>query len=462
MKHLTVLLGLLLLVACKTTQKTEATGPTEAKLPQTVEVTCILSGCQDSIRLMQFEGIYFRTLESFAVQNDTLRFSLPASPTRFVYIGKDEKDKKALIIGPESKMLLTGDCNNLRMMQAQGSATNDLYNYVMAQSRQNNASMNSAVRKLQRNFRDTEKRLASMEEVREVDRKKMALLDSVRQQSAFVARVAAIDSYQSYFTDSMGYNNEVLHYANTFFQQVDLTSADYNGIPYLFEGFKNYSQTLANIRLSKEQLIGFVDSVLQHVPSDSRAYRYALGGTTVGLQARNHPAFIEYGSRFAEKYAKDGSPAIASLSSQLEGAKSFMKGATAPDFTMNTPEDEPLSLSNLRGKVVLVDFWASWCGPCRKENPNVVRLYNKYKDQGFEVLGVSLDRQKKRWLQAIEKDGLGWKHVSDLKGWSNQAAQLYSVRSIPHTVLLDREGRIIARNLRGNMLHQELKKIFGE
>jgi thiol-disulfide isomerase/thioredoxin len=128
---------------------------------------------------------------------------------------------------------------------------------------------------------------------------------------------------------------------------------------------------------------------------------------------------------------------------------------------MNTPDGNPLSLQSLRGKVVLIDFWASWCGPCRRENPHVVAAYQQYHGKGFDVLGVSLDKTKDRWLAAIEKDGLIWHHVSDLKGWQNAAAQLYGVRSIPHTVLLDREGKIIARGLRGAALTAKLDELFG-
>ena len=122
----------------------------------------------------------------------------------------------------------------------------------------------------------------------------------------------------------------------------------------------------------------------------------------------------------------------------------------------------PITLSDLRGKVVLLDFWASWCGPCRRENPNVVKVYEKYHDQGLEILGISLDKDRGRWVQAIEKDGLPWLHVSDLGYWSNEVAQLYMVRSIPHTVLLDREGRIIATRLRGPALEQKLAEVFAE
>lgn len=135
-------------------------------------------------------------------------------------------------------------------------------------------------------------------------------------------------------------------------------------------------------------------------------------------------------------------------------------GVEAPDFTMNDAEGNPITLSSLRGKYVLVDFWASWCGPCRKENPNIVAAYNKYKDKGFDILGVSLDRDKEAWLKGIEEDQLTWHHVSDLQYWQNEAARLYGVNSIPHSVLLDKEGKIIAKNLRGQDLEEKLNELM--
>ncbi|MCE3294849.1 MAG: alkyl hydroperoxide reductase/Thiol specific antioxidant/Mal allergen [Crocinitomicaceae bacterium] len=144
-------------------------------------------------------------------------------------------------------------------------------------------------------------------------------------------------------------------------------------------------------------------------------------------------------------------------------ALSFLDpGKEAPDFTQNKSDGTPLKLSDLRGMVVLVDFWASWCGPCRQENPNVVRLYEKYKDAGFTVMSVSLDNNQANWLKAIEKDKLSWpNHVSDLLGWKNEVAKLYRVTGIPFTVLLDKEGKIINKNLRGADLENTLKAIFG-
>lgn len=144
----------------------------------------------------------------------------------------------------------------------------------------------------------------------------------------------------------------------------------------------------------------------------------------------------------------------------------FEKGKPAKEIALPNPEGEILKLSDLRGKVVLVDFWASWCGPCRKENPNVVKAYHKYNQDGFEVYSVSLDQEgrggRKKWLAAIEKDGLVWpNHVSSLEGFSTGAARDYMVQSIPFTVLIDQEGNIIATNVRGMQLEAYLKQIFG-
>lgn len=137
------------------------------------------------------------------------------------------------------------------------------------------------------------------------------------------------------------------------------------------------------------------------------------------------------------------------------------QGQDAPEIDLQTPDGKNLKLSDLRGKYVLVDFWASWCKPCRLENPNVVKVYQKYKDKGFEILGVSLDRDRNRWLQAIAADNLTWKHVSDLKYFNSAAAVTYGVQAIPFTVLVDKEGKIIAQNLRGQSLYSKLEEIFG-
>ena len=175
-------------------------------------------------------------------------------------------------------------------------------------------------------------------------------------------------------------------------------------------------------------------------------------------QENEFPFLDSLAQRFSAANVKN--PFVEIFVNQVNSKRKLSIGQPAPDITLNSPEGRPVSLSSLKGKYVLIDFWASWCGPCRQENPNVVKLYNRFKNKNFEIFGVSLDKDKDNWVKAIEKDGLVWVHVSDLQSWNSAGGRAYQINSIPATYLVGPKGEIVAKNLRGRELENTLEKLL--
>ena len=459
---LSIIVGLLFF-SCKTTQTVQA--QSEAKTSkEMIELVCEMQGCPagEPMFLFQYDGMGF--IEKYSAQpdaNNKFTFNVPTSFNQYYFVGASPQKTKPIILGNEKKLYLKGNCNNMRASKMEGSPLNVEYEKAIMQIRQYQSVAGNFGRQLVRQ-KDPIKQKAILAQLKKNDKEQLALYNDMKAKHPFVAKVVGTKMFLSFANNKGEYTNDLDHYINTFFNYVDLQDEELNHMPALFESFRDYTTTLVAIQFGAEKMHSILDPLLGKMKEDSQAYRYALGGIISALQQKNHPAFVEYGKIYIDKYKAEGAPYMASLVQKVNSAKNFMIGAVAPDFEQATPEGKSMKLSDLRGKVVLVDFWASWCGPCRKENPHVVKLYDKYKSKGFDVMGVSLDKTKDRWVNAIEKDDLRWNHVSDLKGWSNVVAKQYSVSSIPHTLLLDKDGKILARNLRAKQLEIKLVELFGE
>jgi peroxiredoxin len=263
--------------------------------------------------------------------------------------------------------------------------------------------------------------------------------------SAKITGSKSQDEYQGFVSSNKALNEKYTQVYNEY--QTANQSGDTARVSQLekeAEGIQNEMTTLQK-DFVKNNPASFV------APSILRSLSYEMEGTEI-------ESYIN-----AMDTAVANTPIIRELKERVEKMKAVAVGQKAPDFTLNDPEGNPVSLSSKLGpKLLLVDFWAAWCGPCRRENPNLVKVYNEFHKKGFDVFGVSLDQQRDAWVKAISDDKLTWTHVSDLQYWNNAAAKLYAVNSIPANFLLDDTGTIIGKNLREDELYNKVKEVLGE
>jgi thiol-disulfide isomerase/thioredoxin len=462
MKKIQVVISFLLLTAVAFAQKAE-----------TITLRCKLENCSvtDSVRVYRSEGLFQSYVASaMADKNGEFVLQIPKSKTPQYYtlgMNLDQKQLKLLLLGTEKEVLLTGPCYDPTLTLAKNSKVNaDLTD---AQGKMNalKIEMGKIMAAYNRDFYTDSIRIACEKKMLGIDKSKIALLDSLKKANPLAARVLALDTYTSFQNSpkKIQFKSEIEYFASQYFQYVNFADADYNEMPVVFNAFRDFTTvlTMRELGLTRPQIKQYLTEAMKSIPAKSKTSRYALTGAVSVFLAQQNPLIVDFGQRYINDFPNDDPNLLGQISQVMSAMKSSMTDVPAIEIAQVDTSNTVRKLSDLKGKVVLIDFWASWCGPCRRENPMVVGLYNKYKSKGFEVFSVSLDQDRQKWIDAIAKDGLVWpNHVSDLRGWGNAAAQLYGVSSIPKTVLVDKNGIVTDHNLRGELLEKRLKEIFGE
>lgn len=239
------------------------------------------------------------------------------------------------------------------------------------------------------------------------------------------------------------------------YNQLEAINAEMSTLSAAEREGDHYKQLLAKRTQALADMSPIQDDFIRTHLDSYVSWNMVAGKSIIADPEKHRKQLFAFGDRFLQ--SDEGKSAV----ERLELASKTAIGQSAPNFTQNDPEGNPISLASLKGQYVLIDFWASWCGPCRAENPNIKAVHDKFHDKNFQILAVSLDRSKDAWLKAIADDGLtAWVHVSDLKFWENEVGVLYNVRAVPQNFLVDPNGTIIARNLKGKDLEQKLAELL--
>lgn len=436
----------------------------KAASPGNFSLTGTFANCPgDSMRLYTVDGTILKQLMVAPIEQKgqsavfSMQGELPGAG--FYFVGTTPQNVRNLLLGGENGVKISGNCASLTQGSVVSSPANDLMLKVGARISASQNQMSALMRQLmQQGARPSPETSAKMKEMYQDQRK---LVDSLKRVQPVVGKIFALTLVPPFdpFNNPKKYADVIEHFAAEFGAEADLSDPAYNYLPSLSDNMSVYIQNIYGGGMAEEKANQYLDRMLARIPAGTQAHKSAFTGALRTLDQMRSASM----GRFAEAYSKHfpDDPNTAYYAEAAKRHNAFAGGASVPEIALPNPNGKTVKLSDLRGKVVMIDFWASWCGPCRRENPNVVRLYQKYKNKGFEILGVSLDRAKDQWVQAIQQDNLTWVHVSDLKFWQSQAAQDYGVDAIPKTFLLDRQGKLIAKDLRGPALEAKLKEIFG-
>ncbi len=450
-------------------------GVAPGKVAFKIEGTLTGVQAQDSIYLYDQFGAEFRRIQGVALNKSgekaTFEMSGKVPETGVYVLNYEAQAGLEVILGEDDLVTFEAEADNIfgtAKFGAKSPRNADYHQFQMQLARyqqviqQNNQKMQQAQQQ-----RNQQLMQQLQQQNQQVFQQQGQFVAGYLDKPGILGKTATVFQFEPYDPNKhQMYTDAKAYYIEGFMSSADFEDPQLAYIPVTSNKFQSYGQTmLMQYGVSYEEFTSAVDRYIEQTPEDSKLRKLLLYATVnAAANSRRHPSqldiYVLYAKRFTEEFPED--PFTDKVSGDVEKYGKTMIGSKAPDIAQTDPDGNQRKLSDVKGKVILVDFWASWCGPCRRENPRVVKLYQQYKDKGFEIFSVSLDKSKDKWLQAIQADNLTWdNHVSDLQGWQNGAAQNYGVSSIPFTLLLDEEGRIIAKNVRGPALDAKLKELLG-
>lgn len=425
-----------------------------------------LVGCElDTLYLFELDGVFIQPKAAMRLTNNQGTFALNASiqdmeAGMYVLAGNNPQTGKPFLYSEkENQIHITGSCKDLPSAKIWKSDLNRDFGRVMRKVEAYTQENTQLLLAFKNNSKDAQTQQSLKASLQREYTNYIAFLDSLGKVNNMLQILAALKPLNFYPLEKTAVD-EYGYWKSAYFKQVDLNDPLLNRLPTVYDAFRRYLSVLTQMKPAPGQLQGAINEVLDKMPSSSSAKRSALLALIDGLRESNETLCLAYIDEYLSEFDYDRQEITAQLQQLKLSMQGIKIGELAPEIALPSPQGDTLHLSDLRGKVVMIDFWASWCGPCRRENPYVVELYKTYKEKGFEILGVSLDRDKAQWQAAIAKDGLTWPHVSDLKYFQSKAARTYNVQAIPFTVLLDKSGKVIAKNLRGEALSKKLEEIF--
>jgi thiol-disulfide isomerase/thioredoxin len=399
-------------------------------------------------------GSKTQTYDSAKIINNKFSFvRKPDFQRGFYKLHLNNKEKSVLLVLSNETITVKGDLETTGSV----SVTNSKENEVYFQYQQLNNIQNTTNTKLNQQAESLKNQQLPAQEFESKMLAIQAKFDSSNVAYTSETNKLIANNPNLFISKVMGMFVSIDHQpANQFFYNADLNDEELTHGDMLSSKITMYFQRYVSPDLNAWKQAS--TELLQRFPAPKQN-REILYLTLIDIFT---PYDADFTRDLCEAYHKEYPTSYYAKKALAKAPKGSIRiGEEAPNISLTSPDGKVISLKSLRGKVVLIDFWASWCGPCRMENPNVVKAYNTYKDKGFTVFSVSLDENAEKWKAAIAKDGLIWpNHVSDLKGWKSSAASTYNVKGIPMTLLINENGFVVAQNLRGPALEQKLQELL--